>query len=435
VFMRWLETPASIPVATAAIALAVAAIYSGTAGYGLFSDDFEWLLGASRFEPARLFDLSNRDHFYRPVLELYFPAAVSLCGRSTPCYHWLSIVLHLGTSGLVAGLAGSISGIRAVGAIAGLLFAVQPGPIEAVIWVSAVSELLATAFFVLTVWLFHAALAHGRRGRYALSVASFVACLLTHESGVTLLPVLVLALWLLPDAAQRSGARLRWPPARRLLLLAPFILAAVAYAVVAYIVNSRNYLVTEGQYGVGGHMIPNILGAVVTMAVGRRGMEGLVLVAVLCIWAAGWAPPRVRFFSLWMVVTLIPFAGFHGGLSSRYLYLPAVGFAGLAAELLWSARHVALRWPRAGPAVWWIVAIAVTVRFAAFAARNVHTWEGAAAPYLAYVASVRRLHPAPPKGARLEIPAPPEEIPPHYVPSLLRWELGDPDLMVVIREP
>ena len=81
---------------------------------------------------------------------------------------------------------------------AGLLFAVQPGPVEAVIWVAAASELMATAFFVLTVWLFWRALATARRAPYVLSCLSFFACILTHESGVMLLPVLFLTLWLLP---------------------------------------------------------------------------------------------------------------------------------------------------------------------------------------------------------------------------------------------
>jgi len=124
-----------------------------TIDYGLFADDFHWLVGAQPFEPARLVSLSQRNHFYRPVVELYFPAAVAACDRSASCYHWLNIVVHTATSLLVAVMVAAVSRRWACGALAAVLFAVQPGPVEAVVWISAVSELLATGFFVLTVYL------------------------------------------------------------------------------------------------------------------------------------------------------------------------------------------------------------------------------------------------------------------------------------------
>ena len=401
----------------ALLGAAVAAIYSRTTGYGFFSDDFEWLVGAQQFDPGRLFDLSDRTHFYRPVLELYFHAALAECGRSASCFHWLSVLLHAGTSGLVAALAASISRSRMLGALAGLLFAVQPGPTEAVIWISAVSELLATAFFVLTVWLFWRALVTKRRAFFAGSLCAFVACLFTHESGATLLPVLFLVMWLLhPEQSPERGSLLR-----RLLALTPFAVVTAVYLAIAYIVNSRSYLVTEGQYGIGMHVFTNVAHALLTLAVARRDAIGLAIVLAAYLWAATAAPPRVRFYALWTIVTLLPFAGFLGGLSSRYLYLPAVGFAGLAAEVLWWARQPLAAWSRAGVAVWWILTIALTARFASFATKNVRVWEHASAPYREYADTVRRAYPTHTKGAQLEVPPPPKAIAPHYVPSLLRW--------------
>jgi hypothetical protein len=249
-----------------------------------------------------------------------------------------------------------------------------------------------------------------------------------------LLPVLFLTLWLLPPDPTSTRADTLWRSPRRLLPLTPFAVALVPYGVVAYVVNSRSYLVTEGHYGIGLHLVSNVLGALATLAVARRETLGLILVAAVFLWVAVAAPRRIRFFALWVLVTLIPFAGFHGGLSSRYLYLPATGFAALTAELLWWTRRPLGRWPRAGVAGWWVLTVAITLRFGTFAVKNVRSWEQASAPYREYFASVRSSYPSPPKGALLDVPPPPAEIAPHYVPSLLRWEFADPTLRAIVRQ-
>ena len=410
------------------IVLAVVVVYARTASYGLFSDDFNWLVDAQLFDASTLFDLSYRTHFFRPVVQVYFPAALTVCGRSAECYHWLNIALHAGTSLLVGALAGSISKTRAVGVLAGVLFAVMPGSTEAVAWVAAVPEVLAAMLFVLTVWLFRRAVASPQRWLYGAATLAFVFCLLTHESGVTLLPVLMLSLWLFPPDGVRH------PIAKTVWMFAPLALVLTAYLVIAYIINSRNYLVVEGQYGFGAHLMSNALKALATLAVTRHDTAWLIAFGAVALWAVLAAPPRIRFYALWTFITLAPVVGFRGGLASRYLYLPAVGFAAMTAEALWWARESLRRWPRAGMAIWWVVAIALTVRFANFAVKNAGVWRSASVPFSAYAARVRQLYPAPARGATLEVPTPPEEVLPQYLPSLLQWEYGDPTLKPVVRD-
>lgn len=72
----------------------VLALYARTTAYGLFADDYQWLVGAHGFDLGRLLNLSERNHFYRPVVEIHFPVALALCGRSAACFHWLNIALH-----------------------------------------------------------------------------------------------------------------------------------------------------------------------------------------------------------------------------------------------------------------------------------------------------------------------------------------------------
>jgi hypothetical protein len=409
------------------IAIAAVAIYGRATSFGLFSDDFAWLLGAQRFEPGRAFSFTDRTHFYRPVYEAYFPAAFLICGRSASCYHWLSTGLHVAISLVTVALATAVGRSWATGALAGMLFVVQPAPVEAVIWVSAVSELLATLFFVVTVCLFWRGLDGNQNTFWILSYCSFTACLLSHESGITLLPVLVLMMWCF-----RTDAFLRHRTF--LLRMLPYAIATVSYGLISYVVNSRNYVVTGGSYGIGPHIFSNVAGALVTLTVADRDFGSLFFGTALALGAALLGPSRMRFYTLWILVTLLPFAGFEDGLSSRYLYLPAVGFACLLADLLNSSRHVLARWPRIGIAIWSILTVALTIRFGLFAVKNTGIWAREGAAYREYTALVREQYPSPVRGARLAVPRPPQAIPLQYVPFLVKWELDDPTLEVLVRD-
>jgi hypothetical protein len=332
-------------------------------------------------------------------------------------------------------MVGSISRRWASGALAGVLFAVQPAPVEAVIWVSAISELLATGLFVITIWLFWRAQMSRRLMPYVGACLACAACLLAHESGITLVAVLALMLFALPaDEAPRQATAPAALP-KRLLVLVPFAVLSAAYLLVAYVINSRNYLVADDRYAVGIHVLSNMLDALVTLAVANRQPLALLMVIALTLWASTVAPPRMRFYTLWTLVTLLPFAGFRDGLSSRYLYLPAVGFAALIAEVLWLVRLRFERWAPAGAMIWWVLTVALTLRFATFAAKNVQAWEHVGVPFRQYAATVRAIYPSPGIGAALEVPAPPIEVASHYVPSLLQWEYADVTLRPTVQHP
>jgi hypothetical protein len=354
---------------------------------------------------------------------LYFPGAVLGCGHAAACYHWLNITAHIGTSLIVAALVETLSGAFAIGILAGVLFAAQPGPVETVAWVSAMSELLVTAWIVLSVWLFRRAEVTGRRVPYVVSVIAGVAALATHESGVALLPILLCATGFAPMPA-RAPFRMR-----RFL---PFAAALAGYAVIAYVVDSGNYLVKEGDYQFGWHIVGNIIGALASLAVLPHRRWALASCAVFMAWALISAPPRIRFFALWTVTALLPFSLFKDGLSSRYLYLPAVGFAGMTAELIWWARTALTRWPRWGVAVWWVVMLATTARFAVFTERNSRIFATVHVAYDRYEAAVRARYPAPPRGSHLDVPPPPIIIANLDVQPFLRWIFRDPALTITI---
>ncbi|HEY7191815.1 MAG TPA: glycosyltransferase family 39 protein [Vicinamibacterales bacterium] len=375
--------------------------------------------------------IEGRAHFYRPVIELYFPAVMSACGQTASCYHWFSVALHFLTSLTVGALAASLSRERLLGVLAGLLFAMQPAGVEAVVWVSAVTELLSTLFFVLTVWLFWRALESGRRRDFFSAGCTFTACLFSHESGVMLLPILGLLTVTVPTSSPRASviARLR---AHRVVFVG-FALILAVFGVIAYAINVRNYVVVEGQYALGLHMVGNISRALGTFVVARRDALGSVIVVLFFLWAGTLTGPRARFYALWTIAALLPFAGFRGGLSSRYLYLAAAGCAGLIAETLWWARARLASTVPAATLLWAILSLGLLVRFGAFAAKNVQAWAASSAPYRTYLAQIHAEYPSPERGALLEIPAPPKDVPPQNVPAFVRWEYGDNTLNVVVK--
>jgi hypothetical protein len=159
----------------------------------------------------------------------------------------------------------------------------------------------------------------------------------------------------------------------------------------------------------------------------------MIVVAACCAWAIVAAPPRIRFYLLWVLVTLTPFAGFRAGLTSRYFYLPAADFAALTAELLWWAREK-IDGRRQGTArlVWFVITAALIVRCGAFAARNARVWGDAQVVYSTYANRVRETYPSLTRGTVITVPAPPPELPAHHIPALLRWTYDDPTLRVTV---
>ena len=143
-----------------------------------------------------------------------------------------------------------------------------------------------------------------------------------------------------------------------------------------------------------------------TLSVAHRDAATSTLIVILGAWALSAGPARIRFYMAWTLITLLPSSGFVAGLSSRYLYLSAVGFAALMAELLCWARQPLERRRTPILFIWWLVVAGLVVRSAAFAGKNVRTWEHASAPYVAYTATVREMYPRVRQGATLEVRGP-----------------------------
>ncbi|HTM04088.1 MAG TPA: glycosyltransferase family 39 protein [Vicinamibacterales bacterium] len=390
----------------------------------LWDDDFAWIVAGRTFDPAWSFGFTQRTHFYRPLIELYFDIGVALFGYSTRAFHALNIALHILNAWLVFLIARRLLRTIAAAGAAALIFAVLPGILDTIAWVSAVTALLMATFYLSTLLLHLVWLQDGNRKAHVVSHVTFAAALLSHEGAVTLWPALILLdLFVAP----------RRPAVRQYIAFAVMLIAFLA---IAFIVNRHNYVVSEGQYRVGLHVLRNLLDYVGVLYVARHGVIGLVTTAAVLLAVIAFGSRTARFASVWMLLALLPYSLFVQIGGGRYAYLAGAAFALLLVALLQSLQQT-LR-PDAGAVgtagATLVVAAAVAIRFAVFAVHSVPVAVKAGERYRAWFIDFRRTHGALPRGAVVTVEDP-------HVPGvdtrgflpLLQLEYGDPALQVEVR--
>ncbi len=373
----------------ALIGVLVLSVYRQAVLSHFFNDDFHWLADARRFTWIDLLRLERYDHFYRPVVLVYFHLGQRLVGCTPWPFHAASIGLHLVNTSLLLLFARTVTGSAVLAAVAALLFCVQPGYVEAVVWVGAITDLLPATWFLLALWLHLVFLRRGSRWAYLGALTAFVVCLGTHETAVTILPMLI-ALDALVAGPARPADMAPWLRARVPRYL-PYAVPLLGFLVIAYVVNSRSYLVRESHYAFGWHAVENLFDYVAWLYVGRRRLTWHVGVGLVLAAIAWRGTPRLRFYLAWMFVTLLPVAFFTWGTASRYLYVPAAGFALLMTDLVLHGAARAAQWlparvVRVGTAL--LVAFLVA-RFATFAVGGVREFRERTEPYARLIAAVR----------------------------------------------
>jgi hypothetical protein len=349
-------------------------------------DDFGALTIGAQFQLGDVLRLGR--HFYRPVIALYFAGGYRLFGCAALPFHLTSLTIHLLT---VLGLflfAKTLTGHSHFAATAALFFAVLPGYVEAVSWIAAVTELLSTFWYIATLWLYLRFLQTRCNRFFSAAFVTFAACVLTHESAVTLLPLMVLVQFTTQDREDRFAIG----------RLAPFAVVLGIFLVVTYIVNSRSYLVSEGHYRFGWHAVLHIVQYIVALYVGKRNLVSYGIVSLVLTVLLLRGTPHVRLYVLWILITLLPVSLFTWDNVSRYLYLPALGFALLLAEATCTIRRrcSGVLWPRATNVITTILVGALTTRFMFFALKESAHFVEHAVPYRRYVSAVTNASPLPP---------------------------------------
>ena len=416
------------PLAAGAISLAAIVIVYFRAIFAFFfEDDFNWLATTAwAFHPSRIFDLGAYNHFYRPVIELYFWAATPLFGGSPVLFHLFNIALHAANGLLLFLIARQLGASDRQATLASLFFVVLPGYIEAVAWVGALAEPLSAVFGCLALYMLLRHLAAPSARRWIGSLLCFLLALLTHESAIVFLPILVLGAWWAPSPLRA---------ARLVQVLAPYAVVAVVYLAIEIPITRRNYLVEQNLYTPGLHMVENVLGYIAALYVGKRNTASFVVIAAAIVLLLARGTPRVRFATCWMLLALMPFAPFTWGNMSRYLYLPAMGFGLLLAEgVEWFDRRLLSRatMPVRRVAVV-MLSVAIAVRFMTFAIKGVENFAARTEMYRQFLAELRAQRPHLPHDTAVEISqAVDAKMAQRFIESAVQWEYQDPTLRVVV---
>lgn len=430
--LRTTRAPYAVVAAVVAFVF-IGQIYGDALAAHFFNDDHQWLQGARRFTWAALGDLSARDHFYRPALEVYFAAAFQALGCEPGSWHGVNVLLHGLNTVLLFGLALAITRSSVAAPVTALLFAVQPAYVEAVAWVSAAAELLVTTWSLVALWCVWSLRTRGGWWRYAGALAATAAALATHESAVALVP-LVVGVDLLHDPPASAADAWAWLRTRA-AGYAPFAVILLLFLGASLVVNQRNYVVEEGGYALGWHAVPNLLDSIANLYIGRKRLSWQIGTAVVLLALAWRGTPRMRFGVWWLVVTLLPVSLFATTPASRYLYLPAVGFALLLVEL-GRAAHGWLE-PRLGirpaAAVMAVLAVVMVARSTRFAERGVSEFSARSAPYARFDAAVRRAERPEMKNEVVVSAADVEGIPPLYLEGAAETALCRPGYGVTVR--
>ncbi len=303
------------------------ASYSWVLNNGFISDDLV-LLDQSRglaFLPEHL---GSAPSAFRLTTDLWFGGLQQLFGYQAAWFYVFSIALHVGNALLLRSVLLHRGAGPSVAALASLLFVVIQNPAEAVAWLSAVNELL-VAFFVLAV------VRAAQTARYGACLALFCAALLSKESGLVAVPLLLLLLLSQVDTRHRT-------PGWFWLGLA-FITAA--YLIWFVSLMRTNLLIERGFYS----FRPSAV-LVLAHSLHKLAFPWIYLALVLGFRAVRTVTSserrEVAVTGIWLALALFPyiFLVYDTHVPSRHLYLAAMPGCYLTAQLIGNIGNRHFRW-------------------------------------------------------------------------------------------
>jgi hypothetical protein len=262
-----------------------------------------------------------------------------LFGLSPAGWHVTSLLIHLLATWLVFVLAKRLTSDYLVAALAALLFGIHPAHIEAVAWVSGITDSLMTLFFVATVILYLKSRT-GSRASLLLSLLFYSLSILTKEPAVVFVP-LILCYELLVGKKE---------PYTRFLKILPFLLVTGVYFIVRVkVLGGLGHQLTSLPISTLALTIPSVLWFYVNHLVWPLPLSAFYDATYVSGGWLFWGPlagvlsatiiyvilarhsALVLFLGCWVLLPILPLLNlslfkFGEIVHDRYLYLPSVAF-------------------------------------------------------------------------------------------------------------
>ena len=196
--------------ALATLAIAILACFWPSLSVGLLADDYAHLLNVSQADSSfflNTFTVPAADRFFRPLGMISYLIDFQWAGFSPLRWHVAGLLWHLLNSMLVYLLCRALS-LPAPWALFGAaFFALHGSRPEAVTWVAARFDLLATCFVLVALLIFLAYTRRPTRLRLALFLAATAAGLLSKESAYVLPLLLAVLLAFFPNLRNYAARR------------------------------------------------------------------------------------------------------------------------------------------------------------------------------------------------------------------------------------
>jgi hypothetical protein len=266
---------------------------------GAFLADDYIFLGQLTFSHNSLLDnLSwfGRDwgvgvQFYRPWVRLFYYFQFVFFGENPAGWHLFSVFLHMLNTAMVYVLGWLVSRRVAVGAVAGLVFALQPIHTEPVSWISGQTDLWATLFALgsLTCWAIYRRSLRGLSKWYAGTVICFVLALLSKEVAIAI-PLALLGYDFITGGIDRIWQHVSPRPGITTRLLknhgAFWVILALYFGLRLLLFNGLGgYTPESGQLVDLGNFLSSYSGWLL-LPLGLSGTTGLVLLGLMIAFLA-----------------------------------------------------------------------------------------------------------------------------------------------------
>lgn len=350
----------------AAVLAATTLAYLWTLHFGFVYDDLgqivanpliqSWHFLPQYFHGNVWMQQSPLGNYFRPLFLLWLLINHTLFGPHPAFWHVTTVGAHLGATALVYVLALRLSRRQNVAAIAALIFGVHPAHVESVAWISGVTDAL-LALFLIPSFLAFMNYREKRGAKWlGVSVGLYALALLTKETAVVLPALVVVYVLLCPDEPWKKKVT------DAVVLALPFALITIPYIFLrASALHGVAHRTVDIPASISLFTLPSVLWFYVKHLIAPLRLSAFydtpyvthvswkyflapltaLIISFALIAVAWWKSrsPLVAFATAWIFIPLLPVLDLSllpmgDFIHDRYLYLPLVGFALLAAMAL-----------------------------------------------------------------------------------------------------